>query len=181
MGDYPGDVALRLLLVLYPWLTLLWTRGLSLLSVPHAGTLTQEWTSCCAFLQGLCVVGRGQKRLLGLGCLCIFAKSPVAGAGSCGSFLMEGLLLGLCLCFCSQWIRVPPRPLPMAALPGAAAFPGTNPSADPREQSLVICCSHTCVSVYKYSLDSGSLPPASLHPGITFLALKSNRVTLFSL
>lgn len=58
MGDYPGDVALRLLLVLHPWLTLLWTRGLSLLSVPHAGTLTQEWTSCCAFLQGLCVVGK---------------------------------------------------------------------------------------------------------------------------
>lgn len=125
---------------------------------------------------------RGQKRLLGLGCSCIFAKSPVAGAGSCGSFLMEGLLLGLCLClcFCSQQISVPPCPLPMAALPGAAAFPGTNPSADPREQSLVICCSRTCVSAYKHSLDSGSSPPASLHPGITFLALKSNRVTLFS-
>lgn len=53
MGDYSGDVELRVFLVLYTFLTLLWTRGLSLLSFPHVGTLRQEWTSCFSFLQGL--------------------------------------------------------------------------------------------------------------------------------
>lgn len=40
MGDYPGDLALRLFLVLYTFLTLLRTHGLSLLSFPHVATQT---------------------------------------------------------------------------------------------------------------------------------------------
>lgn len=106
-------------------------------------------------------------------CQISFGKSRQLWQLSDGGLVVEFVFL-------LTWIHVLLCPLPMGTLPGTAAFSGTKLSTDPKERSLVICCSHTCVRLYKHSLDSGSSPPGSLHPGITFLALKSNQMTLFS-